>query len=97
MPPILKKKVIEAYNCWFVCACVHAYVTFLSLLSLFKRAGKSLEISWIPHEKIANPYFSCPIYLLYQSISLGTNLKKNLVSQISKKVFELETWTADRG
>ena len=31
MPPILKK-VIGAYNCWFVCACVHAYVTFLSLL-----------------------------------------------------------------
>lgn len=30
--PRFKKKRIGAYNCWFMCACVHACVPFLGLL-----------------------------------------------------------------
>ena len=53
---------------------------------------------WIPHGKIADHFF-----FLVQVISSFWSyapLKKsewNLVSKISRKVFELETWSADRG
>ena len=48
---------------------------------------------WIPHGKIADPYFfSCPSCLPFWSYAPLKKSEWNLVSKISRKVFELGTW-----
>ena len=48
---------------------------------------------WIPHIKIADThFFSCPSYLPFLSYAPLKNSKWNLVSKISRKVFELGAW-----
>ena len=48
---------------------------------------------WIPHGEIADPYyFSCLGYLPFWSYAPLKNSEWNLVSKISRKVFELGTW-----
>ena len=45
---------------------------------------------WIPHGKIADPnFFSCPSYLPFWSYAPLKKSAWNLVSKISRKVFEL--------
>ena len=47
--------------------------------------------AWIPHKKIADPYFlSFPNYLPFWSYGPLKFFEKNLVSNISQKVFKLE-------
>ena len=44
----------------------------------------------IPHEKIVDPYFSCPSYApLLSYVPLKTKFE-NIVCKISRKVFKLE-------
>ena len=44
----------------------------------------------IPHDKIVDPYFSCPSYAPFWSyVPLKTKFE-NLVCKISQKVFKLE-------
>ena len=48
---------------------------------------------WIPHGKIADPYiFSCPSYLPFWSYAHLKKSEWNLVSKISRKIFELGAW-----
>ena len=48
---------------------------------------------WIPHGKIADRYFfSCPSYLLFWSYAPLKKTERNLVSKISRNVFELGAW-----
>ena len=48
---------------------------------------------WIPHGKIADPYFfSCLSYLPFWSYAPLKKSAWNLVSKISRKVFELGAW-----
>ena len=48
---------------------------------------------WIPHGKIADLYFfSCPSYLPFWSYAPLKKSEWNLVSKISRKVFELGAW-----
>ena len=48
---------------------------------------------WIPRGKIADPYFfSCPSYLPFWSYAPLKKSEWNLVSKISRKVFELGAW-----
>ena len=48
---------------------------------------------WISHGKIADPYFfSCPSYLSFWSYAPLKKSAWNLVSKISRKVFELGAW-----
>ena len=48
---------------------------------------------WIPHGKISDPYFfSCLSYLPFWSYALLKKSEWNLVSKISRKVFELGAW-----
>ena len=50
---------------------------------------------WIPHGKVADPYFfffSCPSYLPFWSYAPLKKSEWNLVSKISQKVFELGAW-----
>ena len=48
---------------------------------------------WIPHGKIADSYFfSCPSYLPFWSYAPFKRSEWNLVSKISRKVFELGAW-----
>ena len=48
---------------------------------------------WIPHGKIADPYFfSCPSYLPFWIMPLWKKSTWNLVSKISQKEFEIGAW-----
>ena len=48
---------------------------------------------WFPHGKIADPYFfSCLSYLPFWSYAPLKKKQTNLVSKISRKVFELGAW-----
>ena len=52
---------------------------------------------WIFHVKIADPYFfSCPSYLPFWSYASFKKSEWNLVSKISRKVFELGAWNLVR-
>ena len=53
---------------------------------------------WIPHGKIADPYFfACPSYLPFRSYAPLKKLKWNLVSIEKYLSKRLETWSADMG
>ena len=53
---------------------------------------------WIPHGKIADPYFfSCPSYLPFWSYAPLKKSEWNLVSKISGKLFELGAWNLVSG
>ena len=47
---------------------------------------------WIPDGKIADPFFTCPSYLPFWSYAPLKKSEWNLVSKISRKVFELGAW-----
>ena len=52
---------------------------------------------WIPHGKIADPYFfSCLSFLHFWSYAPLKKSAWNLVSKISRKVFELGAWNLVR-
>ena len=81
---------------------VHSSVIHLDACHiLWTMHGRVLKFHiWILHEKITDPYFfSCPSYLLFWSYALLKSSRWNLVSKISRKLFELGawTWSADWG
>ena len=67
----------------------HTFCTYCNFKTVKARVLKFHM--WIPHKKIADPYFfSFPSYLPFWSYGPLKIFEKNLVSRISQKVFKLE-------
>ena len=81
--------------CPCVCACMCLFVTLFDACHiLWTVHARVLKFHrWIPHGKIADPYFfSCPSYLPFWSYAPLKKSDWNLVSKISWKLFELGAW-----
>ena len=81
------------------CPCMRAsvcpFVMFFDACHILWTVGaRNLKFHiWIPHGKIADPYFfSCPNYLPFWSYGPLKKSEWNLVSKISRKVFKLGAW-----